>query len=58
MKCEYFKRELDEERQTEATCSCELGYFEDEEYQMAIKEFCNGCEDRETDNKADDDEDD
>jgi hypothetical protein len=57
MRCSYFKKEIDEDRQTGVICSCELGYFEDENQKTAIEEHCTGCEDKETDSPTADDED-
>lgn len=58
MKCTYFKKELDEDRKLGYTCSCELGYFEDENQKAATEQFCTDCEDKETENCCEESEED
>jgi hypothetical protein len=57
VKCSYFNKELDEDRKIGYSCSCELGYFGDENQHLAIEQFCNNCEDKETDNASDENDD-
>lgn len=56
MKCTYFKKESDEDRKLGFTCSCELGYFEDENHHSAIEQFCTNCDDKETESCNEDNE--
>jgi hypothetical protein len=58
MKCSYFNKELDEDRKIGYICSCELGYFGDENPHAALEQFCTNCDDKETDNTNDDLDDD
>jgi hypothetical protein len=57
MKCAYFNKELDEDRKLGYICSCELGYFEDENPKTAVEQFCADCESKETDSCCDEIED-
>jgi len=61
MKCSYFNKELDEDRKIGYVCSCEFGYFESENQNSAVDQFCSICEDKESDSNTesiDDEEDD